>query len=208
VALLAASGNITSGAGYSVVKAGTAEADITFDAAARDYIDRTGSVLAYDSSPERLASVADRVRAGRDLALMAAGRSLDAWLTPHERDLAAGERFRLNIGGGAGRYLTLLNLAGDGKVQYLFPTGTSESQALEKTTSFDLVVLPPFGTDLMVVIATAKPMPELRQKLRLLDGKWNASGVAGLLGAELGRDDRLGIVSYSTRPTLTPVPRR
>jgi hypothetical protein len=186
---------------YEVVRGGASGADITFDATTRDFIDRSGSVLAYDSTPERLSSVVDRVSAGRQLASLAGGRALDIWLTPHEKDLIAGEQFKLNIGEAAGRHLIMVNIAGDGKLQYLFPSGAVDPQVTEETKTFDLVVLPPFGTDLMVVIATARRQPALEQKLKLLNDKWDPLALVEAAAAHLGADDRLGMVSYTTRPT-------
>lgn len=185
---------------FTLSSADSHDRDVTFDTETRDFIDGSGSVLAFDSAPDRLSSVVDRVRAGRELAALADGRAVDVWLTPHEKDYAAGEQFKLNIGDASGRYLTLFNLAGNGKVQYLFPTPKADPQASDDIMTFDLVALPPFGTDLMVVAATERRMQDLELKLRLLDGKLDPLAAVEALKSALGPNDLLGLISYSTRP--------
>jgi hypothetical protein len=183
------------------IVATAADADLSWDATTGDVVDSLGGVLSYGTALDQLPGVADRTAAARRLLRMTPGRSILATLAPADKDYAAGDRFKVSFDGIAGRHLILLNLAGDGRLQFLLPRrGGAPFQVLDDVQSFDLVVEPPFGTDTLVAIATIERRVELEAQLRQFDGQVQPLDAIATIEGALNAGDLIGIAAYTTRP--------
>ena len=175
-------------------------ADIYFDKATGDVIDHAGTVLAYAAGEASLPVISARVSTFAELNKLAQGRALDISLIPEDRVFDDGERFMATSGDMYGSYLIILNLAGNGEVQYLFPAGNVDSMFQKDKLEIPLKAETPFGTDTLIVIASKERRTELELQLRLLGGKRAPREMFDAVAANLGPEDRIGIASYSTKP--------
>jgi hypothetical protein len=125
---------------------------------------------------------------------------MDLVLDPDDHVLADGERFSATISGVFGRHLIIMNLAGNGELQFLFPKSNADSMISEPEVRLALSAVAPFGTDTLLVLASGTRRADLELNLRLLDGKRSAGAVVDALEQGLAPGDRIGMASYSTRP--------
>lgn len=90
------------------------------------------------------------------------------------------DALRVLITGRSTRHVTVLNLSSEGRVQWLYPRyapidrtgGFSDPPELSPNTalSFDATVVPPFGTEHIVVIETTEPQDAVRRAAGRFDG--------------------------------------
>jgi hypothetical protein len=173
---------------------------ITWDPHNGDVIDLMGTVVAFGLARDALPSVIERFAAGHLLTGLTLGRAADIAITPPDRDFRSGEKFDVTIDGLYGRHLLLINLAGDGTVQYLFPEGNADPYMDKDALSFTLSAREPFGADMLVAILTEVRRPALELELKLLDEKRKPEEVASAVVRHLKAGDRLGLATYTTRP--------
>lgn len=179
---------------------GATNADLVFDAATGDVIDHAGLVLAYAKDEAALPNITARAEAFGALNQFAQGRALDVLLTPEDRVFANGEKFKAAADGVYGTHLIILNLAGDGEVQFLFPTGNVDSLFEKEKLEVPLKAEAPFGTDALILISTKERRVDLEFELRQLNGKRSPREMVKSIVAHLSPDDRVGLASYSTKP--------
>lgn len=173
---------------------------VIWDEASGNAIDYSGAVLAYGVAKTALPEVEHRVSAFRSLSRLASGRAIDTAVNPGDRNLKRGERFELEVGGLYGHNLILLNLAGDGTVQYLFPTGNAPPYMVKNELKIPMKVDEPFGTDTLVVIATSERQHDLEIELQALDQKQASGDLVEAIEKALGPNDKLGLATYTTEP--------
>ena len=173
---------------------------VVWDGANGNAIDYSGAVLAYGIARADILKVEQRVSAFRSLARLASGRAIDTALDPGDRNLKNGERFELAVGALYGRYLILINLAGNGRVQYLFPVGNAPNYMDKNEIKVPLNVGLPFGSDTLVVVATSERRRELEADLKSLDETKSPLELVSILEKGLGAEDRLGLATYTTVP--------
>lgn len=163
-----------------------------------DIIDGSGSILAYAQPSGALPVARARVAAYQELARIAQGRMLDASLSPAGRDYRLGDPFTLTVGGVYGRFLIMANLAGDGRIQFLFPRGRVDTywgnEELVQTMRAD----DPPGADTLVVIASTDRRTRLEGELAGLDNRHQPLALVHAISAHLGADDLIGIATYTT----------
>lgn len=94
--------------------------------------------------------------------------TLEVKLLPSDKLHEKGESVRFEINRFKYPYLTLINLAVDGSVNYLYPllNNDSPSISLDKPYVLDLDVSEPFGSDHLIAIATEKPVSSLHDFLK------------------------------------------
>ncbi|KAA0594083.1 DUF4384 domain-containing protein [Azospirillum lipoferum] len=198
-------------AGFTGVEmAGKEDAALVWDSATGEVISSTGDVLASipgdPSAPEtrqRVQGVIDKWSLVGRVKAAAQDRSLSLAVEPGDRDYHKGETVSLDIGGNSGTYFTLINLAADGTVNYLYPLADrKDPPQIPRGGPYRLAltVEPPFGADHFIAIASPKPMAALQRDLAALDGKPAAAEVASLLNRHLaGQPVEFGIHGvYST----------
>ena len=201
----------TLAAGLSGIEmAGKDDPALVWDSASGDVVSSMGDVLASIAgdpmAPEtrrRVQGVIDKWSLVVRLKTAAQDRSLALALEPGDRNYRQGETVSLDIRGNTGTHFTLINLAADGTVNYLYPLAERNDPAqIPKGGPYRLAltVEPPFGADHFLAIASPKPMAALQRDLAALDGKPAAAEVATLLTRHLtGQPVEFGIHGvYST----------
>lgn len=175
-------------------------AELVQDSKTGDIIDASGAVVAYSKSAAAFETAQLRLSAYRSLQALSDGRGLDLDISPPDRDFKIGDRFTLTAADGVyGQYLILIDLAGDGTVQYLFPRGRVDPYWDRDSLVQDIQVSEPPGADTLVLIATSERRVALELALSGLDGKVQPMALVDELTRQLGPDDRIGLATYTTR---------
>ena len=102
--------------------------------------------------------------------------------------------------GGAAMHGTVFNLASDGTVQLIYPLdadGAGLIDAATRQSMLDSVVVPPFGVDHVIALATPEAPEALRAALRNADGQRASAGLAGIIRTELKRARGRGSLSIA-----------
>ncbi len=171
-----------------------------WDRTTGDVISETRTILAYKVPQSALPAVAKRVSTTAALAGMAAKAPLQVSLSPGNRNFTSGQSFKLVIEGIYGRYLIIVNLAGNGEVEYLFPPGNADPLIMDDRLAIPMHAAPPFGTDTLIVLASKNRQTNLELDLSLLDKHSKPDGLLSAIQGRLESNDLLGVISYSTRP--------
>ena len=177
-----------------------ADGRLLWDSRTGDVLNSSGDVMAYGVPQTALPAAVERDYAFQELVKLATGRSLDMSITPSDKAFVDGERFEASIEGLYGRHLVLVNLAGDGTLQYLFPEGNADNLIDKDQLTIPLRSEAPFGTDTLIAVATRTRQAALELDLKLLNAKRSPSALIELLSRHLNHTDRLAIGTYSTRP--------
>lgn len=190
------------------------EADLIWDVAAGQVIaNAAGDMIAERSERQTgdafMAGVLDKWRALPGLRRLVSERPLTVRIQPR----GSGARYAdgiVSISVGARpsarlRYLTIVDIAGDGTVQLLFPRRSRPAEGSALDPSFDPApearVQRPFGADHVVAIATSEDPTALREALMALEGRQAASDAARAIEAALrGKDHAIGIAGLYTGP--------
>lgn len=102
--------------------------------------------------------------------------------------------------GGAALHATVFNLASDGTVQLIYPLYADGAGTLDSAMSqslIDTVVVPPFGVDHIIALATPEAPEALRSALRSTDGQRTSAGLVGIIRTELKRARGNGSLSIA-----------
>ena len=164
-----------------------------------DVVDSNGSILAFNLHYGQIKNVRARAKVLDELASFSRGRALDVVLSPSDRHIYKGEWINLRIKGLYGRHLIMLNIAGNGALQYLFPKGNTDPFLEKDSYELKLRAGPPFGADTLITIATKRRSPRLELELQLLAKTGSAAGLDELIAEHLEDRDRLGIATFTTR---------
>jgi hypothetical protein len=181
-----------------------AGADLLWDRAGATVRLATGDVVAEAvGGTEDLRRVVGKWAALRRLEVPSRRSALDARLEPNDCTHGPGERIGFRFANAGGWSLTLVNLASDGTVQFLFPTRPADHRPPapgEGSRVLRLAVAPPFGADHMVALQTPQPAAALHDALRRLDGKPEAIQAAEAVLAATGGGYRLAVQgAYTAR---------
>lgn len=115
----------------------------------------------------QLQAVIDKFRLVEKLTLASDG-SLEIKILPNDQLHLKGESVKLSLGRVKYPYLTLINLAVDGSINFLYPID-SDALAIPLASAFqtpELEVSEPFGADHFVAITSDKPLSQLHEKLK------------------------------------------
>jgi hypothetical protein len=178
------------------LSAKAAQSDYFWDPRTGDVVSATGVVLAYGVMRADLPVIEQRIATFYRLAALAAPRGLDMTLSPEHRDLGAGERLSVTVSPIYGRFVTVLNLTGNGTLEVLVPY----SEATDDRLGLTLTIGPPFGIDTLIVIAAKRRLPSLELALAELARRLHPLDLPRVLEQHLAPADRIGIASYTTRP--------
>lgn len=112
----------------------------------------------------QIQELADKLRGVQAIQQAQLNESLDVWLPYGDELYFANDPVRMSIDGRTEPYVSILNLPSDGTVEWLYPIlkeyqpqsriEDPESVPPAEDLSLDVVVLPPFGSDHIVVIET------------------------------------------------------
>lgn len=122
------------------------------------------------------------------LHLLARHSPLDARTVPDHGLWTFGQRFSIRIGDAELPHRLIANITGHGTVQMLYPEARGQSDRPGGLLD-DLAILGPFGTDSVVIIATAEPAQDLYQTFRDWDGRPFDPDMATRVSALLERRD-------------------
>lgn len=182
------------------------QVDLIWDVDHAEVVSGLDTVIARNVGNGNVQGVIDRQRARDRLASIAERKALDITLTPVQPTHREGERLTLEVDGLHYRHLLLLNLASDGRTQFIYPLDAYEARALDQNRPFHLPgldVTGPFGADLLVAITVDQPQPDLIAALGRLsdraaaDGRANALDAVGQIETSLrGTGFRIGIHAF------------
>ncbi|MCW6509361.1 caspase family protein [Lichenifustis flavocetrariae] len=89
-----------------------------------------------------------------------------------DRTYVQGERVRIEAEQSQLPFLTVVDLAADGTIQFLWPhDGDPIAWTEPEPPHFDVQVTPPFGQDTLIFIESDKALPDLHAALKLFDGR-------------------------------------
>jgi len=175
---------------------------LAYNQASRSFVDQnSGLTYAYQIDQANRQDVLNRVELGRKLAEIASKQpALNMHLSPVARVYRNGQSIDLIVQNAWTRYLTIVDVSGNGEIGYLFPEGQTDPFIPKLSVTNILNIGSPFGHDLLVVLATKHSANQLQAELRQLNGLRNATALIQTLDAHLGADDQMGLVPYWTAP--------
>ena len=169
-------------------------ADLTYAAADRVLLSRTGDIIAefnrFDSQGKlasHLQGAIDKWRLIELMATLASAHDPDVKLTGGDRMYRKGETVEFSITSARHRYVTLFNLAYDGTIQLIPPANPVSNGnvigelPLGRALTDRVQVIPPFGADHLVAVTTPDALPALGEALFAVHGRREAA----VLGAEM-----------------------
>ncbi|MBK9083179.1 MAG: caspase family protein [Rhizobiales bacterium] len=181
------------------VVAPTQQPDVVWDPNTRDVIS-AGDVIARNIDRADLPAVVDRMAAVRGVKQLATQAPLTVRLAPDSKVHNRGSRVQLTVDDVGGRAFYLVNVAGDGTVQLLYPVG-SDAPVYEKPQfRMEFSAREPFGSDQVVALAAPQKLADLDQALKRLDGRRSAGQLIRVLTRYLQPGARIGSVALYTAP--------
>ena len=194
----------------AVLASSQAAADLIWDVAKGQVVSSTLGDMVATQAPDQaqtafIAGVVDKWRALKGLRALADSRPLDVEIGPRgagaryssgEVSIAVADRKDPRL-----KYVTMINLAGDGTVQWLYPNGAAEEAALASTVrpGFATRVMPPYGADHVIAIATEDDPARLRDALRAVNGRQASTQAYNLIADTLrGRTCAIGMAGLYT----------
>jgi hypothetical protein len=120
-------------------------------------------------------------------------------LLPQKEHYSAGDQVDLIAEKVAGRWVSIVDITPDGRMQLVFPQSGLGEQSLEQRYVHRLEVVPPFGADTLLLFATRDRSSGLVTALRSMDGQVLDGEIVGQIDALLGTDDRVGAVTFVTQ---------
>jgi hypothetical protein len=173
--------------------------ELVWDAATGDLI-AGADVIAHRVDKAELPSAIDRAAAARALKSLAARSPQAMRVLPDDKLHRNDSKVTVEIGAVAGRALILLNIAGDGTVQLLYPVGSDPKVVREADYRLPVRVRGPFGSDLVVAITSGQPMSQLEQALQPLNQRKSALEVLKVVERYRPVDGRIGSTGIFTAP--------
>ena len=173
--------------------------DLIWDAKSHDVL-AGADIVARGVDRVDLASVIDRVAAVNGFKRLAARAPQAVRILPDDKLHHRDARVDVQVSGTAQRSIVMFNIAGDGKVQDLYPTGSDDRIVAKPELKLPLSVGEPFGSDLVVAISSAQVLRELEQALRKVSQRRAAVEVLELVERLAPADARIGATSIYTAP--------
>lgn len=161
---------------------------VTVEPKRRHAFSARGDLVAELATPEMVGQITESRLALDRLHLLARRSPLDAETMPDRGLWTFGQRFSIRIGDPELPHHLIANITGHGTVQMLYPEVSGQSDRLGGLLN-DLAILGPFGTDSVVIVATAEPAQDLYQTFRNWDGRPFAPDMAAAVSGMLDRRD-------------------
>lgn len=185
-------------------------ADFYWDEPSGELLSTAGDLLATGlslSKPQdaqaRLRGVFEKRSAMQVLHRASRPKLLKTSLQPDAVSHAKGQLVEPSFHGQHGEYLLVLNLAGDGTVQLVYPLSAYGDPLRHgyRPWSLALQVTDPLGEDHLVALAFKEPQPELLLALELLNGTRAPLKILALLEPYLSaRTVEVGLLGMFSRP--------
>jgi Caspase domain len=144
------------------------EPDLVWDPTSGDVL-AGPDVVARGIGAGDLPGIVDRVAALRTVKQLAARAPQPIRALPDDRLHRDGAKISVEIGDVGSRALILFDIADDGSVQALYPTGRDPTMVTTAQLVVPVRVREPFGADEIVAITSDQPMPALQEALKQLD---------------------------------------
>ena len=183
---------------FEVVTPGQ-QPDFVWDPGSRDVI-ASGDIIARDIDSADLPSVVDRMAMVRGIKQMTALAPLSLRLTPDTKVHNRKSTVELTVDDVQGRAFYLINVAGDGTVQTLYPVGNDPQLYDKAQFRMKFEAREPFGADQLVAISTTAPLAEFEQAIKPLNERRAAGKLVKLLARFGTPGMRLGSVALYTAP--------
>lgn len=175
------------------------KADLIWDARSGDVI-AGGDIVARAVAASDLPSVVDRTAAIRALKAITARSVQTIRLVPDSKVHRRGSHVEVEIDGLAGRSLLLFNIAGDGTVQLLYPTGAEPKVMDSAFFQLPIEVREPFGSDQIVAVTAAGRQADLEQALVKSSDRRTSAQLVNRLARAKDAGLRVGSVGVFTAP--------
>ena len=178
--------------------------NLIWDVNRQQVVTSLGDIVSYSVAVDDLPDVVDKWVTVRAIRNLSENSSLPLRVHPNDGTHSSGSLISVEIDGIYESGLTIIGLAGDGTVHYLYPL-PSDPENLPPGYIFnlDLKVTEPFGADHIVAFSTLETNKELNLALARLDGLKASLDVARLLinaPAVVGQNWRIGIQGLYTAP--------
>jgi hypothetical protein len=178
------------------------QADLVWNVSEGSALSR-GDLVMRPIDGSLLGNVIDRTWAIREVQKLSRSRAIDVEMREGGKSYKMGDRPELRISDVRDHYLTLVNIAADSTVQLLFPANPSQDPYIRgENWTYDPVVRPPLGADLVVAIETSRPVEQLIDWLHRHDGKPDAFDFPAMVARTIAADatSRVGTVGLYTTP--------
>ncbi len=178
---------------------GVSDADLVWDASSLDTLSQ-GDVIMHGVDESLLGGVIDRTWTIRAIQRLSVPRILTIRLREEGKNYIPGETPEIMTSDVRDRYLTVFNIAADGEVQMLFPTGGRDPYIGTDEWTYRPEVREPFGADHVVAVTTARPATEFLQWLNSHNHTRNAALVPTQIARliDLDATTRIGTVGLYT----------
>jgi hypothetical protein len=173
--------------------------DLIWDPASHDVL-AWGDVVAYGVEAKDLPDIIDRTSAIRALKMIGGKAPQSIRVTPDDGLHRNSTLVNIEVGDIAGRTLILFDLAGDGTIQTLYPSGSDPRVIRTAVYSFPVRVRKPFGSDQLVAITSLQQMPALEQAARDLNNRKSANKMIDMIKRFAPADARIGSAGLFTAP--------
>lgn len=174
--------------------------DLIWDPVSHDVISDGGDKVALGVEKIDLPGVIDRTAALRDLKLGVAKSPQAISVLPdaslHRRD----DVIWVDVGDANGRALVLLDITGDGTLQFIYPMSYNRPILDAENHRVSFRVREPFGADEVVAITSRERMNKLEDAMQQLDGRRSAGQLLDVITRFAPADARIGVVGLFTVP--------
>jgi hypothetical protein len=173
--------------------------DLIWDPASHDVL-AWGDVVAYGVEAKDLPDIIDRTSAVRALKMIGGKAPQSIRVIPDDGLHRNSTLVNIEVGDIAGRTLILFDIAGDGTIQTLYPSGSDPRVVRTAVYSFPVRVRKPFGSDQLVAITSLQQMPALEQVARDLNNRKSANKMIDMIKRFAPADARIGSAGLFTAP--------
>jgi len=173
--------------------------DLVWDPVTGDVL-AGADVVARGIPKAELPGVIDRASTVKRLKQLGALAPQAVRIGPDDRLHRRGRRVEISVDDVAGRALILLNMAGDGTVQMLYPQEHEPAVMTAARHVIPVEVGEPFGADQVVAITHERRMGELEQALRQLDRRRASGQIPQLIRRFAPEGARIGSAALFTAP--------
>jgi hypothetical protein len=187
---------------FEVTKAESVAADIIWDVGKSEIISAQGDVVARGIGPKDIPAVVDRTAAVGAISKISEAKPQTIVLLPNSKQHRNNEQVEFVIEQTDLKHLILFNLAGDGTVQFLYPTVRDKPDRLLRGAAFrlPLKVQEPFGADYVVAIVSPERHETIEREIAALDGRKTAGDLLPVLARLQSARITIGTAGLFTGP--------
>jgi hypothetical protein len=185
---------------FRIVREGE-DADLVWDVSKAEVINSVGDFITKCSDAREMPAIVDATATLFAVKKLAERNPQIMTLLPNDGRFHKGDFVRFHLEGVSGKYLILVNLSGDGEVQYLFPRETSDPvPVVDASYENRLQVSEPFGSDHLIALVSNQRPFAIESAISALDKQKAAGKLAKTIGSAfaLDRSLRIGFAAVFT----------